>query len=53
MIVALQMLLLVVQISVLISGIVKNKDLLSYGYGFAIWGCLPNAVLAMINVLVK
>ena len=44
-----QLLCLAVQLGCLFRGLVNNEDLLKVGYGFAIWGCIPNTLAACIR----
>ncbi len=44
----LQSILLLMQILVLVTGVAGNKNLLTYYGGFAIWACIPNAILSLI-----
>lgn len=42
--------LLVVQIGCLLYSIHKNKPPLEVAGGFAIWGCIPNVLVALTSI---
>ena len=49
MLLLLQIVLLGVQIYCLVKSIKIGESPLKYGYGFAVWGCVPNVTLSIIG----
>lgn len=48
-----QILMVIFQGYVLISGIIKQEDLYEYYRGFALWGCIPSVIITLIVLMVS
>lgn len=45
----LQIVLLLIQVYCLVKSIKIGESPLEYGYGFAVYGCVPNIILSIIG----
>lgn len=48
-----QILMVIFQGYVLVSGIIKKEDLYEYYKGFALWGCIPSILFTLIILMVS